>query len=76
MFDNFRAMVESPPKGGNKGKPPKQEHYGHQPATPGCVNGAVQIDGHTDTHLSSVQSALKDSGGIEECFDSFLFEET
>ena len=76
FFDNLKAMVEKSPKTQNKEKRAKQAHYQCLPATSGHGHGADQMDGHAGRDLPSEQSFLKDSDGIEECFDSLLFEET
>ena len=92
FFENFKAMVEKPLGSGthNKEKRAKRTHHQHPPATPahgtdqGGEHTADQVDEHTadqaDEHtgrgLPSDQSLLKDDDGIEECFDSLLFEET
>ena len=77
-------MVEKPLGSGthNKEKQAKRTHHQHPPATPAHgtdqagEHTADQADEHTGRGLPSDQNLLKDDDGIEECFDSLLFEET
>lgn len=85
-------MVEKPLDSGthSKEKQAKRTHHQHPPATPAHGTDQVgehtadqvdehtaeQADEHTGRGLPRDQSLLKDDDGIEECFDSLLFEET
>ncbi|KAK7112237.1 tRNA wybutosine-synthesizing protein 3 homolog [Littorina saxatilis] len=78
FFDNFKTLVENPLERDSKKKTNKKDRK-QDPALTKLPSESVKtasVDRNMDSGFSSDHSSGKDSGGMEECFDSLLFEET